>query len=94
MGAAISVLQVKQVQLPDCPLEKASVRGQHKCSECKQHFRLRDRLLEHIEQYHTTAKIQYTCGICKVALDDKKSFDVHKKQHDMDSKCSKGKLQK
>ena len=73
---------------------KASVRGQHKCSECKQHFRLRGRLLEHIEQYHTTAKIQYTCAICKVALDDKKSFDVHKKQHDMDSKRSKGKLRK
>ena len=73
---------------------KASVRGQHKCSKCEQHFRLRARLLEHIEQYHTTAKIEYICAICKVALDDKKSYDVHKKQHDMDSKRSKGKLRK
>ena len=65
---------------------KASVKGKWKCTECKQQFRERHRLMEHINEVHSTDDPRFLCSICRVTLEDKKSFEIHKKQHEIDKK--------
>ena len=73
---------------------KASVKGKWKCSECKQQFRERNRLMEHINDVHSTDDPRFLCSICRVTLDDQRSFDIHKKQHEIDKKKFKVKKSK
>ena len=73
---------------------KASVKGKWKCSECKQQFRERNRLMEHINDVHSKDDPRFLCSICRVTLDDQRSFDIHKKQHEIDKKKFKVKKSK
>ena len=73
---------------------KASVKGKWRCTECKQQFRQRDRLMEHINEFHSTDDPRFLCSICKVTLENKNTFEIHKKQHEVDNKKFKIKTTK
>ena len=65
---------------------KASVKGKWSCSQCKQHFRDRQKLLTHIKDFHTMKKPQYACTQCKQLWDDERNFKIHMKQYEIDRK--------
>ena len=70
------------------------MKGKWRCTECKQQFRERDRLMEHINDFHSTDDPRFLCSICKVNLENKKTFEIHKKQHEVDNKKFKIKTSK
>ena len=63
---------------------KASVKGQHRCSQCKQNFRERDKLMTHIKDFHTIKKPKFACTECRQLWDDERSFRIHMRQHEID----------
>ena len=73
---------------------KASVKGKWKCTECKQQYSECHRLMEHISDVHSTDDPRFLCSIFRVTLDDKRSFEIHKKQHEIDKKKFKVKTTK
>ena len=73
---------------------KASVKGKWKCTECKQQYREHHQLMEHISDVHSTDDPRFLYSICRVTLDDKRSFKIHKKQHEIDKKKFKVKTTK
>ena len=73
---------------------KALVKEKWKCTVCKQQYRECHQLMEHINDVHLTDVPRFLCSICRVTLEDKRSFEIHKKQHEIDKKKFKVKTSK
>ena len=66
---------------------KASIKGKWKCTFCKQYFKLREQLLEHVETFHKNKnKNGFKCSRCYVPFDLEQEYHIHMHQHNLDDK--------
>ena len=64
---------------------KPSIKGQHRCSLCKQNFSDRMKLLEHCDKLHSKKRIRnYPCRLCGVVYQSDEMFKFHMQQHQFD----------
>ena len=67
---------------------KPSIKGQHRCSICKQSFADRNKLIYHAELQHRNRdrRSGLKCFRCTILFDNKTEYDVHMSQHAKDDK--------
>ena len=65
---------------------KASIKGKHKCSICKQTFQECRQLIQHAEYQHRTRDRRklFKCRRCVMNFDSEVEFNVHMDQHAKD----------
>ena len=67
-------------------LPKASTKGKHKCSICKQTFEEHRQLIQHAEYQHRTRDRRklFKCRHCVMNFDSEVEFKVHMDEHAKD----------